>query len=43
MQRQNFEAKFTPGAFLTFLPTYSLRNRLVSLLKLTGKNSETTR
>ena len=23
MQRQNFRPKFTPGVFLTFLPTYS--------------------
>ena len=28
-----FWRKLTPGALLTFLPTYSLNNRLVSLLK----------
>jgi len=35
--KAKFWCKLTPGAYLTFLPTYSLHNRLVSSLKFNGE------
>jgi len=41
--KAKFRCKVTPGAFLTFLLTYSLHNHLISLLKFNWENSKTTR
>ena len=41
--KAKFQRKLTARALLTFLPTYSLHNRLVNLLNFNWKNSETTR